>query len=1252
MSRIKPEFVLQWNTRSLYTYWGPFKQILLTTNPLVAAIQETHFWDSDFSRLTYRTPGYSFYYKNRPEQPGSTRSGGTALFISNNLLHHQINLQTNLEAVAVNVKLAHREITLVSIYLPPSQRIDFDSFDRLMGEIKTPCLVLGDFNAHHRAWGCDATNGRGRAVLDFIERHNLVFLNNQSPTYVTTRRARPSYSAIDLSLASPSLAPLFDFKVESDPLFSDHFPIRLELGVPSGQTDFSFLPRWNLKKADWASFAKHIDENYPSDAEPDITTFLNAVLASAHQNIPHTAPRSGRRATPWWNADCEKAVAIRKRAFKQFQRCICEPHENEVRRTRALAIKIINEAKLKSWQSFADQFNRFTPLSKIWTMLRSFSMKRPPLYKIPHLKEGTRNYSMPVEVATKFARHFASISSAEQFPPRLVDNFRRELETLNFASDNAESYNQPVTLSEISLALSKCGKTSVGPDQIDYSFFKNLSESALENLLSAFNSMWLEEAFPPNWRKSTLIPIPKPGKPVFEPGSYRPISLTSCACKLFERIINNRLRVHLESNNLLSPYQNGFRPSRSTADNLVQLIDFAQNGFNSKQVTGVLFLDLKAAFDKVNKTALLIKLHRIGLRGRMAKFIQNFLANRTFEVRVGNAFSNPFDQNHGVPQGSVISPTLFLIMINDVFDDLPQNNPYLKFSLYADDLAIYSKHPEPEGATRLLQGALDRVAHWCDTWGLKIAPAKSATMLICKQNSRRISDLPLVLGGETIKPVSSFKYLGVTLDSGLSFTPHFIDLKQRCARRLNLMKSLAGRNWGGDRSTLLKMYTSLIRPILDYNAFIFDEISSSEIKTLQTIQNHALRIATGAIRTSKVENLHVDTNIPLLMHRRKYQLLRFYARAVSHPTTPTAQILTKSVHFRRTRKPKKKPPIFTRIARALRLFQIDFPGVNRTPPLSAHWLDPAPETLLLYPENKKSITPTESLALFNKFKAEHPSFTFIYTDGSRKDGRTAVAFCTDEHRAASRIPDICGIYTAELRAIYAALKYIKNNNIRKTVICTDSRSSVSALTSRYQYGNGIVSGILGLLRSMKHHQIKFLWIPGHAGIPGNERADKLAKLGLQKPAPPRDTPCPLSDIQNLIKNQLVAVRQRHWNEISDPHLYPIKPTIGHFKTTNQNSRENEVGLTRLRVGRTRATHQILRGKIETPLCQTCPGRTRCSIGHLLLECPRYALERQPLLNYINSRALGLDLPTVLGDDSEVVTLVLEFLHKTRLIYSI
>ena len=342
--------------------------------------------------------------------------------------------------------------------------------------------------------------------------------------------------------------------------------------------------------------------------------------------------------------------------------------------------------------------------------------------------------------------------------------------------------------------------------------------------------MWLDGTFPKEWSTSILIPILKNRKPPSAPSSYRPISLTSCACILFERMLNVRLRTYLETNNILSPFQSGFRPRRSTTDNLVRIIDSVQCGFQEKEVTMALFLDLKAAFDKVNKTALLIKLHYKGIRGRAAKFITNFLQNRTFQVRCGNTFSSSFTMDHGVPQGSVISPTLFLIMINDVFNDINNISSSLKFSLYADDLVLWFSHPSVDKAAAAIQAALGHVETWCVKWGLEISPKKSAALIFSKKPKYVEPRIPLKLRNEIIPIVKRFKYLGITLDSRLTFTAHFDDIKQRCSKRRNLLKSLAGRDWGGDRSTLLKMYISLIRSVIDYNAFLFEGIASKKLR--------------------------------------------------------------------------------------------------------------------------------------------------------------------------------------------------------------------------------------------------------------------------------------------------------------------------------------------------------------------------------------------------------------------------------------
>ena len=140
-------------------------------------------------------------------------------------------------------------------------------------------------------------------------------------------------------------------------------------------------------------------------------------------------------------------------------------------------------------------------------MIKCFSNRRPATYKIPHLRIQNKNYFLPSDMVTQFAQHYASISSAQQYTQTLTTTLDTTLNALSFHSDNTEQYNTPFTHHELSLAIHKSGNTSVGPDQIAYPFFKNLTESGLNTFLTLLNQIWDNNSFPSSWRSSTLIPI-------------------------------------------------------------------------------------------------------------------------------------------------------------------------------------------------------------------------------------------------------------------------------------------------------------------------------------------------------------------------------------------------------------------------------------------------------------------------------------------------------------------------------------------------------------------------------------------------------------------------------------------------------------------------------------------------------------------------------------------------------------------------
>ena len=197
--------------------------------------------------------------------------------------------------------------------------------------------------------------------------------------------------------------------------------------------------------------------------------------------------------------------------------------------------------------------------------------------------------------------------------------------------------------------------TTTGPDDIHYQMLKHLPE--------IFNGIWTTGVFPESWRLATVIPIPKPGKYHAEPTNHRPVAQTSCLCKT-ERMINKRLVWYLESNNLLTKLQSGFRAERSTNDNLVRLETFIRDAFIKREHVVAVFFDLEKAYDTTWRYGILKDLHNFGMKGRLPNFIKSFLEDLTIQVRVGSTLSDLYDQEQGVPQGAILSTTLFNVKLN------------------------------------------------------------------------------------------------------------------------------------------------------------------------------------------------------------------------------------------------------------------------------------------------------------------------------------------------------------------------------------------------------------------------------------------------------------------------------------------------------------------------------------------------------------------------------------------------------------
>ena len=339
---------------------------------------------------------------------------------------------------------------------------------------------------------------------------------------------------------------------------------------------------------------------------------------------------------------------------------------------------------------------------------------------------------------------------------------------------------------------------------------KHLPRSGIDFFLYIFNLSWSLHSFPSIWKTSSIIPIQKMGKPLDSPAFLRLISLTSCVSKLFERIILSRLLLFLESNAILSPRQVGFRPGRSTLDQILYLSQSISDGLNIPRPgsrTILSTIDFSKAFDSVWHPALFHKLISAGLPPCFARWTQSFLFDRRACVIFQNHKSRSFRVRRDVLQGSILGPVLFSLFINDLPASLPSS---VSCSLYADDLAIWSSSPSVPTVVEATQGSLIRLERWSEYWCLPLNPNKcEATFFSVDPHQANLQPNLLLLGSRLrFNPTPTF--LGVTFDRTVSFSKHVSSLKAKFFPRLKALHCISASSWGPSKKSFFFLYKSFL----------------------------------------------------------------------------------------------------------------------------------------------------------------------------------------------------------------------------------------------------------------------------------------------------------------------------------------------------------------------------------------------------------------------------------------------------------
>ena len=410
---------------------------------------------------------------------------------------------------------------------------------------------------------------------------------------------------------------------------------------------------------------------------------------------------------------------------------------------------------------------------------------------------------------------------------------------------------------------------ATGPDGIPGKFLKSCAHELHEVFTIFFQKSLDLGEIPEDWKSANIFPLFKKGdKGNVE--NYRPISLTSIVCKLLEHIVHSNISSFFESKKFLTPLQHGFRQKRSCESQLLTTLrDFSQS-LNQQGQTDAILLDFSKAFDKVDHKLLISKINHSGIHGRLLSWLTSFLDHRVQHVVVDGCVSNSNPVLSGVPQGTVLGPLLFLIYINDIADNL---SPGSSLRLFADDSLLYREIKSPIDSV-ILQKDLDSLQEWETLNKMEFHPGKCQLLRLTNKKKPILTDYKI--HNISLKSFESVKYLGVTIDSKLSWSDQINALYNKASRMLGFLE----RNfYKCPKNVKEKVFNALVRPLLDYGCTAWDPYRGWQSDKLEKINKRAARFVTGnhnRVHGQTSQNMRALGWPPLSERRAKNKLIMLH----------------------------------------------------------------------------------------------------------------------------------------------------------------------------------------------------------------------------------------------------------------------------------------------------------------------------------------------------------------------------------------
>ena len=526
------------------------------------------------------------------------------------------------------------------------------------------------------------------------------------------------------------------------------------------------------------------------------------------------------------------------------------PEESEERREASRRVAdMIREEKRKRWR---ETLERGADVSKMWEVVRGVSKS-----KEGEKREGEvlvhkgKGMVTPRAKAQAFVKEYAEVSRYKI--PKSHRGMKRKVSEIKRGEGPEDEQSSVLSLEEVMEGLRVMDeRKAAGPDDIHPRLLKRLPEVAIRRYWRLFNKSFERAEVPQNWRRARIIPILKAGKDAANIGSYRPVSLTSCVGKWCERVLASRIRFKMESSGKLSKWQAGFRVGRSVEDQLLRLTQDIDDGFQEREKTVLALFDFARAYDKVWRDALCWKLMEFGIGRRLISWLQSWMSNRKACVAVQGVWSREYLFEQGLPQGSVLSPLLFLAYINDLLEDVAKE---VKVSGFADDMAAWVSGRGVDECVEKIQRAAGKVEEWSKKWLMVVSLEKCSVTLFSKDvRDSNMEGLRVEMEGKLLKVDKHPTFLGVTYDGKLVFSEQCNKVVEKAKRRVNLLRALAGRDWGWNRELLKTTYVTNVRAVLLYGAVAWTPwLSRVQWEKLEAVQREAARVITGLMASSPGE---------------------------------------------------------------------------------------------------------------------------------------------------------------------------------------------------------------------------------------------------------------------------------------------------------------------------------------------------------------------------------------------------------------